>query len=101
MVVISMDQKRTVRNQLFDLAYRYWQAAGTSWLSTIKPNLPPPLSRAWVLLDKSSILSTTLSEEVLNQVFGSDRNYRSVTRIGFTFFNHYWSTPCSPISFVT
>ncbi|MEB0047021.1 MULTISPECIES: mechanosensitive ion channel family protein [unclassified Pseudomonas] len=61
--VVSMDQKRMVRNQLFDLAYRHLQASGVSLLSSVEPNVPAKLSRAWALLDSSSIFSTLRQEE--------------------------------------
>ncbi|HEF4760245.1 TPA: mechanosensitive ion channel family protein [Pseudomonas putida] len=61
--VLSMDQKRTVRNQMYDLAYRHLLAAGISWTSTIEHSEPARLSRARALLDNTSIFSTNLSEE--------------------------------------
>jgi small-conductance mechanosensitive channel len=61
--VLSMDQKRTVRNQMYDLAYRHLLAAGISWISTIEHSEPARLSRARALLDNTSIFSTNLSEE--------------------------------------
>jgi small-conductance mechanosensitive channel/CRP-like cAMP-binding protein len=66
--VVSMDQKRTVRNQLYDLAYRHLQAAGINWLSTVESSLPPMQSKARALLDNASIFSVTLSEEEKDEV---------------------------------
>jgi CRP-like cAMP-binding protein len=75
--VISMDQKRIVRNQLFDLAFRHLLAAGINWLSAIETNAPPRQSRARALLDNSSIFSTTLSEDEKDHVS------QHMTRQGF------------------
>lgn len=75
--VTSMDQKRIVRNQLFDLAYRHLQAAGISWLSAFETNELSHQSRPRELLDNSSIFSTTLSDEEKNQVS------QHMTRQGF------------------
>jgi small-conductance mechanosensitive channel len=61
--VVSMDQKRMVRNLLFDLAYRHLQASGVSLLSTVETNVPSDLSRPRALLDSSSIFSTLRLEE--------------------------------------
>ncbi|MCO8309088.1 mechanosensitive ion channel family protein [Pseudomonas mandelii] len=61
--VVSMDQKRMVRNQLFDLAFRHLQASGVSLLSSVEPNAPAALSRPRALLDSSSIFSTLRQEE--------------------------------------
>ncbi|WP_077045162.1 mechanosensitive ion channel family protein [Pseudomonas sp. KK4] len=61
--VVSMDQKRSVRNQMYDLAYRHLLAAGISWLSTIEEEGAPAQSRARALLDNTSIFATNLSEE--------------------------------------
>jgi small-conductance mechanosensitive channel len=61
--VVSMDQKRAVRNQMYDLAYRHLLSAGISWLSTIEPDFPPRQTRARALLDNTSIFATTLSDE--------------------------------------
>ncbi|UWF47473.1 mechanosensitive ion channel family protein [Pseudomonas sp. N3-W] len=61
--VVSMDQKRMVRNLLFDLAYRHLQASGVSLLSSVEPNAPASLSRPRALLDSSSIFSTLRQEE--------------------------------------
>lgn len=61
--VQSMDQTRTVRNQMFDLAYRHLLAAGISWISTIEHSVRARLSRSRALLDNTSIFSTNLSEE--------------------------------------
>jgi len=61
--VSSMDQKRSVRNQLFDLAYRHLQASGVNLLSSVEPNAPSGLSRPRALLDSSPIFSTLRQEE--------------------------------------
>jgi len=61
--VVSMDQKRMVRNLLFDLSYRHLQAAGVSLLSTVEPNAPGGLSRPRALLESSAIFSTLRQEE--------------------------------------
>ncbi|MNN02066.1 DNA-binding transcriptional dual regulator Crp [compost metagenome] len=61
--VAQMDQKRSVRNQLFDLAYRHLQASGVNLLSSVEPNPPGNLSRARALLDSSPIFSTLRQEE--------------------------------------
>ncbi|TPG78530.1 mechanosensitive ion channel family protein [Pseudomonas arsenicoxydans] len=61
--VVSMDQKRMVRNLLFDLSYRHLQAAGVSLLSTVESNLPAGLSRPRALLESSAIFSTLRQDE--------------------------------------
>ncbi|MHC8345090.1 mechanosensitive ion channel domain-containing protein [Pseudomonas sp. RT6P73] len=61
--VVSMDQKRMVRNLLFDLAYRHLQASGVSLLSSVESNAPAELSRPRALLDSSNIFSTLRQEE--------------------------------------
>ena len=61
--VESMDQKRMVRNHLFDLAFRHLQAGGVSLLSSAEPNAPADLSRPRALLDTSNIFSTLRQEE--------------------------------------
>ncbi|AWM93320.1 mechanosensitive ion channel protein MscS [Pseudomonas sp. 31-12] len=61
--VVSMDQKRMVRNLLFDLAYRHLQASGVSLLSNVESNAPVGLSRPRALLDSSNIFSTLRQEE--------------------------------------
>ncbi|MBZ9780914.1 mechanosensitive ion channel family protein [Pseudomonas sp. REP124] len=66
--VISMDQKRLVRNQLFDLAYRHLLAAGINWLSTVETNEPVRHTRARALLDHSAIFANTLSDEEKDSV---------------------------------
>jgi CRP-like cAMP-binding protein len=58
-----MDEKRSVRNQLFDLAYRHLQASGVNLLSSVEPNPPGNLSRPRALLDSSPIFSTLRQEE--------------------------------------
>ncbi|WP_330206959.1 mechanosensitive ion channel domain-containing protein [Pseudomonas sp. AM14(2022)] len=61
--VSSMDQKRSVRNQLFDLAYRHLQASGINLLSSVEPIVTGNLSRPRALLDSSPIFSTLRQEE--------------------------------------
>lgn len=61
--VVSMDQKRMVRNLLFDLAFRHLQASGVILLSNVEPNAPAALSRQRALLDGSNIFSTLRQEE--------------------------------------
>ncbi|MBK5516570.1 mechanosensitive ion channel domain-containing protein [Pseudomonas sp. TH10] len=61
--VASMGEKRVVRNQLFDLAFRHLQASGVSLLSSVESNAPAGLSRPLALLDSSSIFSTLRQEE--------------------------------------
>jgi small-conductance mechanosensitive channel/CRP-like cAMP-binding protein len=61
--VVSMDQKRMVRNLLFDLSYRHLQAAGVSLLSTVESNAPAGLSRPRALLESSAIFSTLRHDE--------------------------------------
>jgi small-conductance mechanosensitive channel/CRP-like cAMP-binding protein len=61
--VVSMDQKRMVRNLLYDLAYRHLQASGINLLSSVEPNAPANLSRARALLDSSNIFSTLRQDE--------------------------------------
>ena len=61
--VVSMDQKRMVRNLLFDLAYRHLQASGVSLLSSVESNAPAVLSRPRALLDSANIFSTLRQEE--------------------------------------
>ncbi|MGB6210188.1 mechanosensitive ion channel domain-containing protein [Pseudomonas mandelii] len=61
--VVSMDQKRMVRNLLFDLAYRHLQASGVSLLSSVESNASAVLSRPRALLDSSNMFSTLRQEE--------------------------------------
>ncbi|VVN19156.1 mechanosensitive ion channel domain-containing protein [Pseudomonas fluorescens] len=61
--VESMDQKRMVRNQLFDLAFRHLHASGVSLLSSVESNAQANLSRPRALLDTSNIFSTLRQEE--------------------------------------
>ncbi|MHC8366087.1 mechanosensitive ion channel domain-containing protein [Pseudomonas sp. ZT5P21] len=61
--VVSMDQKRMVRNLLFDLAFRHLQASGVSLLSSVESNAPASLSRPRALLESSAIFSTLRQEE--------------------------------------
>jgi CRP-like cAMP-binding protein len=61
--VASMDEKRSVRNQLYDLAYRHLQASGVNLLSSVEPNPPVNSTRKRALLDSSPIFSTLRQEE--------------------------------------
>lgn len=61
--VASMSEKRVVRNQLFDLAYRHLQASGVNLLSSDEPGVASNLSRPRALLDSSPIFSTLRQEE--------------------------------------
>jgi CRP-like cAMP-binding protein len=61
--VASMDEKRSVRNQLYDLAYRHLQASGVNLLSSVEPSPPINLTRQRSLLDSSPIFSTLRQEE--------------------------------------
>lgn len=61
--VMSMDQKRTVLNELYDLAFRHLQASGVSLLSSVESNLPAGLSRSRALLENSAIFSTLREDE--------------------------------------
>ena len=61
--VVSMGEKREVRNQLYDLAFRHLRASGVSLLSSGESAAPVNLSRARRLLESSSIFSTLRSEE--------------------------------------
>jgi len=61
--VQSMDQKRTVHNQLYDLAFRHLQAAGISLLANAEPPLPGGLSRPRALLERSALFATLREEE--------------------------------------
>ncbi|VVO18937.1 mechanosensitive ion channel family protein [Pseudomonas fluorescens] len=61
--VSSMGQKREVRNQLFDLAFRHLKASGVSVLSTVENAAPANFSRPRALLESSNIFSTLRQEE--------------------------------------
>jgi len=61
--VASMGEKRVVRNQLFDLAYRHLQASGVNLLSSNETSAVPQLSRPRALLESSPIFSTLREEE--------------------------------------
>ncbi|MBT2375253.1 mechanosensitive ion channel family protein [Pseudomonas fluorescens] len=61
--VPAMGQKREVRNQLYDLAYRHLAAAGVSLLSATEGATPAVTSRARALLESSNIFSTLRQEE--------------------------------------
>ncbi|BBP64206.1 MULTISPECIES: mechanosensitive ion channel family protein [Pseudomonas] len=61
--VASMGQKRDVRNQLYDLAFRHLRASGISLLSTTESASASAFSRPRALLESSSIFSTLRQEE--------------------------------------
>ncbi|TWC18668.1 cyclic nucleotide-binding protein [Pseudomonas sp. SJZ085] len=61
--VVSRAQKREVRNQLFDLAFRHLRASGISLLSDSESASTNASSRPRALLDSSSIFSTLRQEE--------------------------------------
>jgi small-conductance mechanosensitive channel len=61
--VASMSEKRTVRNQLYDLAYRHLQASGVHLLSSVEPGPSSDLPRPRALIDSSPIFSTLRQEE--------------------------------------
>lgn len=61
--VAAMSEKRTVRNQLFDLAYRHLRASGINLLSSVEPAPTSDLSRPRALIDSSPIFSTLRQEE--------------------------------------
>src|SRR5450830_1568568 len=61
--VVSMGEKREVRNQLYDLAFRHLRASGVSLRSSGESAAPVNLSRPRRLLESSSIFSTLRSEE--------------------------------------
>ncbi|WP_422776067.1 mechanosensitive ion channel domain-containing protein [Pseudomonas mediterranea] len=61
--VVSRAQKREVRNQLFDLAFRHLRASGISLLSDSESVSANGSSRPRALLDSSSIFSTLRQEE--------------------------------------
>jgi small-conductance mechanosensitive channel/CRP-like cAMP-binding protein len=61
--VVSRAQKREVRNQLFDLAFRHLRASGISLLSHSESASANGSSRPRALLDSSSIFSTLRQEE--------------------------------------
>lgn len=61
--VVSMQQKRAVRNQLYDLAFRHLAAAGVTLLSTAEPSVATGLPRSRALLESSPIFSTLREEE--------------------------------------
>ena len=61
--VASMSEKREVRNQLYDLAYRHLQASGINLLSSVELDPPVNLTRQRALLDSSPIFSTLRQEE--------------------------------------
>ncbi|MCP2073588.1 UNVERIFIED_ORG: small-conductance mechanosensitive channel/CRP-like cAMP-binding protein [Pseudomonas lini] len=61
--VASRAQKREVRNQLFDLAFRHLQASGVSLLSTSESATANGASRPRALLESSNIFSTLRQDE--------------------------------------
>jgi small-conductance mechanosensitive channel len=61
--VASMSEKREVRNQLYDLAYRHLRASGVNLLSSVEPIPTTDLSRSRALIDSSPIFSTLREEE--------------------------------------
>ncbi|MGJ7517223.1 mechanosensitive ion channel domain-containing protein [Pseudomonas baetica] len=61
--VAAMSEKRTVRNQLYDLAYRHLRASGVNLLSSVEPAPTTDLSRPRALIDSSPIFSTLRQEE--------------------------------------
>ncbi|WP_137807814.1 mechanosensitive ion channel family protein [Pseudomonas sp. G(2018)] len=61
--VAAMSEKRTVRNQLFDLAYRHLRASGVNLLSSVEPSPTSDLPRQRALIDSSPIFSTLRQEE--------------------------------------
>ncbi|KHK61994.1 MULTISPECIES: mechanosensitive ion channel family protein [Pseudomonas] len=61
--VASMGQKREVRNQLFDLAFRHLHASGVSLLSSGESAAAMAVSRPRALLESSSIFSTLRPDE--------------------------------------
>ncbi|BCX69563.1 MULTISPECIES: mechanosensitive ion channel domain-containing protein [Pseudomonas] len=61
--VAQMSEKRTVCNQLYDLAYRHLRASGVCLLSSVEPTPTSGLSRARALIDSSPIFSTLRQEE--------------------------------------
>ncbi|NUU39205.1 mechanosensitive ion channel domain-containing protein [Pseudomonas sp. C2B4] len=61
--VAAMSEKRTVRNQLYDLAYRHLRASGVNLLSSVEPTPTADLSRQRALIDSSPIFSTLRQEE--------------------------------------
>ncbi|ROM73342.1 mechanosensitive ion channel protein MscS [Pseudomonas brassicacearum] len=61
--VVSRAQKREVRNQLFDLAFRHLQASGVSLLSNSESVTAKDASRPRALLESSNIFSTLRQDE--------------------------------------
>ncbi|AHL35120.1 mechanosensitive ion channel protein MscS [Pseudomonas brassicacearum] len=61
--VVSRAQKREVRNQLFDLAFRHLQASGVSLLSNSESATAKDASRPRALLESSNIFSTLRQDE--------------------------------------
>jgi small-conductance mechanosensitive channel/CRP-like cAMP-binding protein len=61
--VVSIDQRRVVRNELYDLAFRHLQASGITLLSSDEPHVPNGLSRPRALLESSPIFSTLRENE--------------------------------------
>lgn len=73
--VASMSEKRSVRNQLFDLAYRHLKAAGVELLSSVEPNPQGDTSRPRALLESSPIFSTLRQEE--KETFSQNMNLQT------------------------
>jgi small-conductance mechanosensitive channel/CRP-like cAMP-binding protein len=61
--VVAVEQKRVVRNELYDLAFRHLQASGITLLSSVEPNVPTALSSQRALLESSPIFSTLRENE--------------------------------------
>ena len=64
--VVSMDQKRMVRNLLFDLAFRHLQASGVSLLSSVSAwwhvgGVLIIVGALWILPEKHQSVSWTLT----------------------------------------
>ncbi|AWY40330.1 mechanosensitive ion channel protein MscS [Pseudomonas putida] len=73
--VAAMSEKRSVRNQLYDLAYRHLQAAGVNLLSNVEPNPQNDISRPRALLESSPIFSTLRQEE--KETFSQNMNLQN------------------------
>jgi small-conductance mechanosensitive channel len=61
--VASMSEKRSVRNQLFDLAYRHLRASGIHLLSSVEATPTSDLTRPRALLDSSPLFSSLRHDE--------------------------------------
>jgi small-conductance mechanosensitive channel/CRP-like cAMP-binding protein len=73
--VASRAQKREVRNQLFDLAFRHLQASGVSLLSASESTLVKDVSRPRALLESSNIFSTLRQDE--KETFSQNMNLQT------------------------